>query len=144
MAGNLGAEELSQISGELERAVRAGADQAVRELLPAFGDRLAQALASMENLLAQAGTDPEEGAAGPDPAPAALDPDTVRPLLDRLGQALDADLSEAQEVAAGLAPLVRGTPLAGAFARLTDALAEFDTDAAAGAVREMTTNLART
>ena len=128
VAGNIGAEDLSRTAGELERAIKAGQDQAVRALLADFDGQVAQVLASIGELEK---TGPEGCGR---PAQPALDPDAMGSLFCELRDLLETDMGQAMTRAEALDALVLAPDLDQELRRLRAALDDFDTDGAIAAI----------
>lgn len=120
-AGNLGAEALSAAAKALEDRLAAGEGD-VGDLAARFSERLAEVANGISVLPPPAG----EAASGGE----AVDREAVALLLAEFATLLYSDFGEARHCCEKLRLLLTKTPLSREGEELTQAMAEFDTDAA--------------
>ena len=131
VAGNLGADELSDAAGELEALLQegesAGRDEAVNKLQKWFG-RVMEAIGVLEPA-----DQKEETVAGVAP----VDAQAVLAILDTFELLLEDDVSEALDCLKALNPLVRGSALEPGCRTLSERLEAFDSDGALSMSRQL-------
>jgi len=125
VAGNIGADALSQTAGELERAIKAK-DAAAEHLLGAFTTLVAETTVSIRTLEERSKNAAQTTPVSPKPNAIAL-----RPLFDAFEALLDQDIGAATDMLEELAERIG----AAHFAALENAMSMFDSDAAIAIVR---------
>ena len=129
VAGNLGADALSEAAAALESGFRTGEIRAPEEALRSFANRLDELIDTIGAL-----EPPETDTVPNDPVDAA----TVEPLLIELAGLLETDLAAATEVLEAIRGLPGDTE---AFERLAEHMENFDTDQALESLREIASTL---
>ena len=136
VAGNIGATNVQEAAGELERAIR----------LQESSDRVEAVLQIFSRSLADTITEIRQGldAAGPaaEACPAQTgDAEVLRPLFATLACLIQKNNSEALDCMESIRGQMGGPPGGGAFAELEDSLASFDFDRAMVALRQLMDDL---
>ena len=138
VSGNLGAEELFPVAGELEKAIKQGETDSLDSLLDSFESHLNMVLGGIEVLKEQeAAKKKEEAPAGEIP----IDIDTVTPLLTEMAELLESDLGEAMSRLESLKPHLENSLVGEEFRRFEKSLENFDTDDAVGGLQKIAERL---
>jgi PAS domain S-box-containing protein len=135
VAGNLGATHLAERAAQLESAIKAKALRDYKRLENALSASLAEVMHSLEILAAAQAPQACNGLAAVD------NPQQATALLTQLPSLLEQNMAAAVALMEQLRPLLHDTPLYTDFTRLEECLAEFDSDAAAAAARDLAAKL---
>lgn len=134
VSGNLGAEELFPVAGELEKAIKQGQMDEIDSLLENFESHLNVVLGGIEILKEQ------EAARKKEKAPAEeipVDIGLVTPLLTEMAELLESDLGEAMSRLESLKPHLENSSVGEEFRRLEKSLESFDTDDSVGSLQKI-------
>ena len=138
VSGNLGAEELFPVAGELEKAIKQGETDSLDSLLDSFEFHLNVVMGGIQAL------EEREAAKKRKEAPAEetpIDLDVVRPLITEMSELLDSDLGEAMGRLEQLKPHLENSSVGGEFRRFEKSLESFDTDDAVESLQEIAQKL---
>ena len=138
VSGNLGAEELFPVAGELEKAIKQGETDSLDSLLDSFEFHLNVVMGGIQAL------EEREAAKKRKEAPAEetpIDLDVVRPLLTEMSELLDSDLGEAMDRLEQLKPHLENSSVGEEFRRFEKSLESFDTDDAVESLQEIAQKL---
>jgi len=136
VAGNIGAEDLSRVAGELERAIKAEATDSLSALLPDFEAKMAQAVSSIAELelLWRNGNG--------QPVKVSYDGDVFGAQLRELRDLLETDMGQAMALVEAFESLVLPPDCNATVERLKEAMSAFDTDEASAAIEILLAGLA--
>jgi len=124
VAGNLGAEDLSEIAKQLDINLKSGGDESTQEILEQYTGHMHTAVESFKKVVASANGEKQEN----QKAPSASDSELLS-KVEKMAELLEDDLSEAMNIAEGIGVNV-SEKLKGAWEELMEALESFDTDEA--------------
>ena len=138
VSGNLGAEELFPVAGELEKAIKQEEIDAIDSLLKNFETHLNVVLGGIEVLKEQ------EAARKKQALPAEeipIDIGLVTPILTEMAELLESDLVEAMSRLELLKLHLENSSMGGEFRRLEKSLESFDTDDAVRSLQRIAEGL---
>ena len=138
VSGNLGAEELFPVAGELEKAIKQRETDLLDALIDNFESHLNVVMGGIQAL------EEREAAQKREKAPAEeipIDIGLVTPLLTEMAQLLESDLGEAMSRLESLKPHLENSSLGGEFRRLEKSLESFDTDDVVQSLQEIAEGL---
>ena len=127
VAGNIGATGVQAAAKALEFACKEG-EAEIDPLLRAVVEELDPVIAALDSLDR---SEQSEAAGG------ALAKERIEPLLERLRELIEEDDTDASEVIDELAPLLAGTPRAAALKGVSEAVEEYDFEAALEALADL-------
>ncbi len=136
VAANLGADELSKVSAEVERALRAGKTD-VDELLADMSVQLEIVGKALDDFFPESEENrpSETVAAGPDQ-------DELREKLKEFDVLIDENVAQAMGFIGEIEKMVAGTDMAGPVSKIVQAMDDFETDEARDAARSLLDTLA--
>jgi len=126
VAGNLGADELFPVAGELEKAIKQGETDSLNSLIDNFETHLKVVMDGIEELEKKEAAKEEVVPKGE----VVIDVEAVKPILMEMAQLLESDLMEAMNRLEGLRPHLENSELWEEFKQLENHIEGFDTDGA--------------
>jgi two-component system, sensor histidine kinase and response regulator len=138
VSGNLGAQELFPVAGELEKTIKQGETDSLDSLLDSFESHLNVVMGGIEILKAQdAAKKKEKAPVGEIP----IDTGMVASLLIEMAELLESDLGEAMSRLELLKPYLENSSVGEEFRRFEKSLESFDTDDALQSLQKIAEEL---
>ena len=140
VAGNLGAEGLFQVAGELEKSLKENDLELLEEKQEAFRSSLSEVMTSIEGLKLGDRSPTGDNAEATD-SKAPVDNAALGELITTLIECLETDLPQATEHLERLGGYLESTPAREEFQQLEKHLEGFDTDSAAASLKTIAEKL---
>lgn len=127
--GNIGADELYRAAGDLEGAIRQKETGSIETLMVNFASSLSEVLSAIDTL-DQGTVDSADGDKPDSAPPVPINPSEIEPILVKLAEAIEDDISEASEQVAVLRELLSGSGMMQEVGGIETGISAYDTDGA--------------